>query len=493
MQERRMTTLLQVAKPYLSYLASTLGERDYIVFITDIDGKCLLMNYNPSMEKLAEKYGLGTSWSGGNIGTNGIEKALATSGTVLITGTEHSCEDLTDCTTIGTPIKTSTGTLLGILGAILPCNGLDNWLILLLEGTAFSISREFSYRFREDDAQVFTEENYHNPFIGVIVVDNHGVIKKTTDSAKRHLLINSRNLIGQKVTTLFRDFGEKDLEDLVSEKTPAVSFIERVESGGQTKWVEVWASQHFASTQCCGVVFFIWDISERIALESKAHYLKHDETTADLIIKAAHDLRNPLSTIRAAAQLGLISNDPAKISELFLKIQAYTDALDEFIEEILYLGRPQAKALRQVQVLPIIKIAVAQVEQSAAEAGIKIEVRVQSEDLSAMIEPKSLLRALINLVRNSVQAMPNGGYIEIVLQQDDPEFVEISVRDTGSGIPPNIRERIFEPFFTTKTGGTGLGLSIVQQCIVDVHRGKVEVISEIGEGTVFRLLLRSVK
>ena len=492
--ERRLATLLQAAKPYLSYLASTLGERDYVVFITDIDGKCLLMHRSPSMDKLAEKHGLGTSWSAAHIGTNGIEKALATSGTVLITGTEHSCEDLHCYTTIGTPIQASTSALLGVLGAVIPCNGQDNGLIILLEAAAFSISREFAHHYKEDVTQSLTDGIYHNPFIGVIVVDNKGIVRKTTDSAKRHLLIDDdRDIVGLKVTTLFKDFCEQDFDAFSSDRIPAVSFIETIASGESLKCLEVWVSKYFASTLCCGTVFFIWDISERVSLENKAHHLRHVEATGDLIVRAAHDIRNPLSTIRAAAQLGLTTDDSRKIADLFLKIQKYVDALDEFLEDILYLGRPQPKALRPALVLPIMEMAVGQLEYLAAEIGVHIEVKAESRVLDAMIEPKSLLRALINLVRNAIQAMPKGGYVEVALRNDSPEFVEVDVRDTGPGVPAEIRERIFEPFFTTKTGGTGLGLSIVQHSIVEVHRGKIEVVSEAGEGTLMRLLLRSVK
>jgi len=249
--------LLQAAKPYLSHLALTLGERNYFIFITDMDGKCLLMQHSPSMDKLAGKYGLGTSWSGEHIGTNGIEKALTTSGTVLITGMEHSCEDLYCYTTIGTPIRTSAGALLGVLGAVIPCNGIDNEFILLLEGSAFSISREFSYHIKEDVSQVLANGTYYNPLIGVIVVDNHGVITKTTESAKRHLSLNGRDFVGLKVTTLFNDFSENDFADLISEKMPGASFIETVTSGESIKSLEVWVSRYYASTQCCGAFFFI--------------------------------------------------------------------------------------------------------------------------------------------------------------------------------------------------------------------------------------------
>jgi signal transduction histidine kinase len=91
----------------------------------------------------------------------------------------------------------------------------------------------------------------------------------------------------------------------------------------------------------------------------------------------------------------------------------------------------------------------------------------------------------VNLLYNAVQAMPDGG--DIKLSACAGNNLKIEVSDSGPGIENKVRERIFTPFFTTKEGGTGLGLATVKK-IVDAHRGKIDVISEPGEGTCFKLV-----
>ena len=98
-----------------------------------------------------------------------------------------------------------------------------------------------------------------------------------------------------------------------------------------------------------------------------------------------------------------------------------------------------------------------------------------------------LREALINLVLNAVDAMPQGGSITLETSQER-DWVLLSVTDTGNGIPPDVRRRIFEPFFTTKDSGTGLGLSIVSG-IISSYGGTIDVDSELGRGTTFTIRL----
>lgn len=119
-------------------------------------------------------------------------------------------------------------------------------------------------------------------------------------------------------------------------------------------------------------------------------------------------------------------------------------------------------------------------------ASIEIENRIKDK-IFLNLDYALIRQALINIIVNAYQAMPEGGKI-IFDAFNDVEFVKISIKDTGHGIDSEIVERIFDPFFSTKDRGTGLGLSITQS-IVSAHSGKIEVKSEINAGTEFAIYL----
>jgi two-component system nitrogen regulation sensor histidine kinase NtrY len=105
------------------------------------------------------------------------------------------------------------------------------------------------------------------------------------------------------------------------------------------------------------------------------------------------------------------------------------------------------------------------------------------------IDAKVLSRAVLNLVENALQAMPDGGTLELSVRPDEAgEAAVLAVRDTGSGLDPDVQKKLFEPYFSTKSFGTGLGLAIVLRA-VEAHRGTIEVESELGSGTTFTIRL----
>ena len=103
-------------------------------------------------------------------------------------------------------------------------------------------------------------------------------------------------------------------------------------------------------------------------------------------------------------------------------------------------------------------------------------------------DESQLRQALLNLLRNAAEAMPDGGRLQIAALSADQGTVELTIADTGHGIAPEHLPKIFEPFFSTKDGGTGLGLALTQQIIVE-HGGRIEVTSRNGHGTTFTISL----
>jgi two-component system, NtrC family, sensor histidine kinase HydH len=203
----------------------------------------------------------------------------------------------------------------------------------------------------------------------------------------------------------------------------------------------------------------------------------------------AHELRNPLGTIRASAEM-LLKNVPEgneTARELTGFISSEVDRTNSLVTRFLEFARPFEPKLEEAELTEVIDRAIAQLERNTPRYDVTI-YRNLSPDLRPFAFDAELMeRVFYNLLLNAAQATAPGGEVTVKTRQAG-ESVEISVIDRGSGIDPAQLENIFNPFFTTKKEGVGLGLAIVSK-IVDLHGGRMSVESEPGKGSVFRVFL----
>jgi signal transduction histidine kinase len=203
----------------------------------------------------------------------------------------------------------------------------------------------------------------------------------------------------------------------------------------------------------------------------------------------AHEIRNPLSTIKGSAEM-LLKNVDANgtvAHELAGFISTEVDRTNALVTRFLDFARPLALHLEKTEVTEVIDEAVAQVEKHTPPLDVSI-YKNYSPDIPPLLLDRQLIeRVLYNLILNAAQASPAQSSVTVKTRQLG-ETLEISVIDRGTGIAPKDRESIFNPFFTTKSSGVGLGLAIVSK-IVDEHGGQIDVESEPGAGSVFRVFL----
>jgi signal transduction histidine kinase len=192
-------------------------------------------------------------------------------------------------------------------------------------------------------------------------------------------------------------------------------------------------------------------------------------------------------------------------------IRSQVDVLSAVTEEYLRFARLPKPKLEVATVTPVIEDLADFVREELRARKVELVVNVPAGQPRLRLDPGQIRQALLNLIRNAVEAMPEGGTIHIAARRvklsngqlvdtsrpiddlttrpiDKGDFIEIEVRDIGTGIPPGNLEKIFEPFFTNKEGGTGLGLAIARQIAVD-HGGNLACESTRGVGTTFRLTL----
>lgn len=203
----------------------------------------------------------------------------------------------------------------------------------------------------------------------------------------------------------------------------------------------------------------------------------------------AHELRNPLGTIRASAEMlrKSLPEEHGVARELAGFIASEVDRANSLVSRFLEFARPLVLRLAEADLSEVIDRAVARVEQEAAGKEVTIHKNYSPDIRPFLLDGELVERLVYNLVLNAVQASPPGAAVTVKTRPVD-ESVEIAVIDRGCGIEPQHLENIFNPFFTTKPDGVGLGLAIVSK-IVDEHGGKMAVESEPGKGSAFRVYL----
>jgi len=205
----------------------------------------------------------------------------------------------------------------------------------------------------------------------------------------------------------------------------------------------------------------------------------------------AHELRNPMSTMKTSAELlsRTVGEENPIAREMAGYIKEEVDRTNSLITRFLDFARPQHLKMEKGDLAAMLDHAVEQFEREKSAAAASVTVfKNYSPDIPPIAFDAELMeRVIYNLVMNAAQASPPGGIVTVKTRCVEDQ-VEIAVIDRGTGIDPANRESIFNPFFTTKSAGVGLGLAIVSK-IVDEHGGRITVESTPGEGSVFLVFL----
>lgn len=227
---------------------------------------------------------------------------------------------------------------------------------------------------------------------------------------------------------------------------------------------------------------------ELVAAEAAVRRSERLAALGQLTAGLAHELRNPLGTIRASAEmLKKVSGGDGVASEMTDYIREEVDRANSLVTRFLEFARPLPLKPAATDVHEVIDRAVLQYERSADRPEVSVYKNYDPAVRPVTMDGEWMERVFYNLLRNAAEASPAGGSVTVKTRPVDG-FVEIAVIDRGTGITPEHRESIFNPFFTTKPNGVGLGLAIVSK-IIDEHGGQILVESEPDKGAVFRVLL----
>lgn len=257
-----------------------------------------------------------------------------------------------------------------------------------------------------------------------------------------------------------------------------------------------------------GTIISFRDISQIKQMQMEVVRMDRLASMGVLASGIAHEVRNPLAGIKTMAQTleeEIEEHDPRQ--EYLLRIVRQVDRLDELLRTLFSYARPRQPIPKLQKLEDIIQEVDILLDDRLKKKKITYTKEFQSNLLKIFVDFHQIQQVFINLFLNALEAMPNGGRLElkarvvetIIYARDrrkkgfsslnrESLYVEVTVKDTGAGIKQEQMSKIFDPFFTSKPQGTGLGLSIVYR-IIEEHKGEIRVDSKVGKGTTFTILL----
>ncbi len=338
------------------------------------------------------------------------------------------------------------------------------------------------YQTLEDKVKVLTEEVEQKKQlldsildsidVGVIFFDKDGVIRLMNNAAEGLLGTGSGTIVGG--TSLHAEIND---EMVIPEKgNPFHALVSSSEVKGGSDGNTI------------GKVLIFKDITRLKRLEAENERNRRLSAMGELVMKIAHEIRNPLGSIELFADLLATDLKGTDQVDYARRISNSVRSLVNTLDNMLRFSGEIRPKMEFSCVNEIVRDTCDEFREVLASGGIELDL-IDDVKYSLYLDKGLIRQALINILLNSVHSMPEGGTMRVsIVQEKGSDDVQISIRDCGSGMDEETRVRLFEPFFSTKDRGTGLGMSITLG-IITAHKGRINVDSFPGKGTEFIILL----
>lgn len=331
---------------------------------------------------------------------------------------------------------------------------------------------------------------------GLLFIDFSGMITTYNKAAEFILSMPREKVLFQYFHDHFQDtiFGFSMSEALHSKAAPKTAYATLNLESGEQKEIEIdntfipmLTKGHPELDFTQGLIVLIRDITEMRRLQTLAMRSDRLKELGEMAAQVAHEIRNPLGGIKGfAALLQRDLREKPDMQRMANYIVEGTNTLDRLVANILSYSRPlqlHFESINLIQLLEDLKKSL--LTDHAILNKISLGIQTQLSELILPLDLGLFRGAILNLMINAIQAMPNGGSLIIEVMVEKNKAV-IKVKDSGSGIPPENIKKIFNPFFTTKLDGNGLGLPEALK-VIQAHWGEIDVQSEVGEGTTFTI------
>jgi len=327
---------------------------------------------------------------------------------------------------------------------------------------------------------------------GIVFTDQDNKITFINDAAELIFDIKRDDWIGKNFENAHSPESHKKAIQLIKDmrEGKVKSYTSEIISGEKTIFAHFSPIMH--GPEYLGVIFIARDITEMKRLQAELIQSEKLALVGKMSSSIAHELRNPLVPIGGFARIihkKLEEGSPIKkYAEIIIK---EIDRLERLLHDLLYYTKEVKPVMQPSNLNEIINELIILYEDTFNERKIKVDARISPEIPLITLDPTQIKQSLMNLLYNAIQAMPDGGILTIESRMEEREgihYASVYIHDTGCGIPDEVMKRIFDPFYTTKIHGLGLGLTLTKN-IIELHGGEIEVKSEGGKGTTFKISL----
>ena len=360
---------------------------------------------------------------------------------------------------------------------------------------AVTIYRNVSERYAMERKLRKSEKKFRRIFEGMLdglILWNKNGIIDINEAALSILNMEKKHLVRRTVPEITKKYAEhkemierisKDLGDNKS-LNMQVERITLAHKDGSIKHIEVLTKRNLFSGMNLTV---LRDETEKLLMQEQIRKSDTLNVVGELAAGIAHEIRNPMTALKGFIQL-LEASVKEDYSKYFSIITSELKRIDTIITDFLVLAKPQAVQYVEKDVNVIVKETIGLLNGEALLFNIDLILQLSENPIELYCEPNQLKQVLINLVKNAIESMKNGGRVFIRTESCNDRNVRLIVSDEGCGIPEKKLKRLGEPFYTTKERGTGLGLMMSYK-IIKEHGGEIDVRSEVGVGTTFSIKL----
>jgi two-component system, sporulation sensor kinase E len=315
------------------------------------------------------------------------------------------------------------------------------------------------------------------------IIEANRMVETLFDLSADELIGKNSNLIYQLLPDSQYDFSQFFKE--VLSKGSAKMISSKGDSNGEVKFYQFNSIYNKAINM---YVTVIRDETEKIQLKKQVEHNGSLSTLGQLAASIAHEIRNPMTSLKGFTQL--LTHQVTKEGNQYLEIiTSELNRMESILNEFLVLSKPSERSFRFISLSSLITQVVEFMYPQGIIQNIELEfVSWDKESDSVLGDAYELKKVFMNIFKNAIEVMPNGGKVTITQTLIDDKQVRVSVTDQGVGMTSDQMHKIFLPFYTSKEFGTGLGLAHAVQTIED-HGGSIEVESELSQGTTFHLIL----
>ncbi len=335
---------------------------------------------------------------------------------------------------------------------------------------------------------------------GLVSVSPEGRVVTVNSMAGSLLGLGDRDVSGRKLSEVL-DVGPRSVAEalnrLVRGERDVVEAEAELRVGDERLPVSLSASSLIdENDRTSGAVILFQDLREVEELKAEVERARHLAAIGRLAAGVAHEVRNPLSSLKGFAQFLRGKFKPGSDEERYSDIMIEeVERLDRVVQELLDFAKPVEPVRRAADPNALVEEALALVSEDAGFRNVSIVRRMTADLPPVLVDQFQMRQALLNILLNAIEAMGGGGTLTVETalgadpdapSTDSAGQVSMSVTDTGPGLNVDELDKLFEPFYTTKQKGTGLGLTIVSR-LVEQNGGHISISSAVGEGTTFSL------